>query len=64
MNGAEELSVKGMECRDVGILAAGAGATLYELSAQRASLEDAYMELTHEHADFRATADTPQQSTR
>ncbi|WP_405541291.1 ABC transporter ATP-binding protein [Streptomyces phaeochromogenes] len=64
VNGAEELSVKGMECRDVGILAAGAGATLYELSAQRASLEDAYMELTHEHADFRATADTPQQSTR
>lgn len=63
-NGAEELSVKGMECRDVGILAAGAGLTLYELSAQRASLEDAYMELTHEHADFRALADSPLRSTR
>ena len=63
-NGAEELSVKGMECRDVGILAAGAGLTLYELSAQRASLEDAYMELTHEHADFRAPVDSPLRSTR
>jgi ABC-2 type transport system ATP-binding protein len=48
------LSVSGIECRDVGILAAGAGLTLYELSTQRASLEDAFMELTHEHADFTA----------
>ncbi|HEV2639503.1 MAG TPA: ATP-binding cassette domain-containing protein [Actinocrinis sp.] len=63
-NGAEELSITGMECRDVGILAAGAGLTLYELSAQRASLEDAYMELTHEHAQFRATSDTARRSTR
>ncbi|MEY9964152.1 ABC-2 type transport system ATP-binding protein [Streptacidiphilus sp. MAP12-16] len=63
-DGTEGLSIKGMECRDVGILAAGAGLTLYELSAQRASLEDAYMELTHEHADFRATADSPLRSTR
>jgi ABC-2 type transport system ATP-binding protein len=64
VNGTEELSVKGMECRDVGILAAGAGLTLYELSAQRASLEDAYMELTHEHAEFRAPDDTNQRSAR
>ena len=54
-DGPEGLAVKGMESRDVGILAAGAGLTLYELSTWRASLEDAFMELTGEHADFRAT---------
>jgi hypothetical protein len=43
-----------MEPRDVGIVAAGAGLTLYELSTPRASLEDAFIELTHEHADFHA----------
>lgn len=52
--GPEAVSVTGLECRDVGIIAAGAGLTLYELSTQRASLEDAFLELTHEHADFRA----------
>ena len=53
-DGSEGLSIAGMESRDVGIIAAGAGLTLYELSTQRASLEDACMELTHEHADFHA----------
>ncbi|MEZ0107428.1 ABC-2 type transport system ATP-binding protein [Catenulispora sp. EB89] len=61
-DGPEGLAVKGMECRDVGILAAGAGLTLYELSTWRASLEDAFMELTGEHADFRATTGNPQRS--
>jgi ABC-2 type transport system ATP-binding protein len=54
----EEMSVQGLESRDVGILAAGAGLTLFELSTQRASLEDAFMELTHEHADYRGTTDS------
>ena len=53
-DGPEGLTVTGMESRDVGIVAAAAGLTLYELSTQRASLEDAFMELTREHADFRA----------
>jgi hypothetical protein len=48
------LSIAGMESREVGIVAAGAGLTRYELLTQRASLEDAFMELTHEHADFHA----------
>jgi len=50
--------VKGLESRDIGILAAGAGLTLYELSTQRASLEDAFMELTHEHAAYRGTTES------
>ena len=61
-DGTEGLSISGLECRDVGILAASAGLTLYELSAQRASLEDAFMELTREQADFRAPTVDPQRS--
>jgi ABC-2 type transport system ATP-binding protein len=56
-DGTEALTISGLESRDVGILAAGAGLTLYELSTQRASLEDAFMELTHDHAEFRAPHD-------
>ena len=38
-------------------MAAGAGLTVYELSTQHASLEDAFMELTREHAEYRGTAE-------
>lgn len=54
-DGTEGLLVTGLEARDVGILAASAGLTLYELSTQRASLEDAFMEMTQEHAEFQTT---------
>ena len=60
--GTEGLSVAGLESRDVGIIAAAAGLTLYELSTERASLEDAFMELTRDHAEFRA-APTPEKVT-
>jgi ABC-2 type transport system ATP-binding protein len=53
----DELVVTGLQCREVGILAAGAGLTLYELSPQEASLEDAFMEMTRDSAEFQA--DTP-----
>ena len=55
VDGPEELSVQGLESRDIGILACGAEITLYELSTQRASLEDAFMELTRDHAEYRGT---------
>jgi len=60
-DGTEGLSVTGMESRDVGIVAAQAGLTLYELTTQRASLEDAFMELTHEHGEYRAPTPTPRE---
>jgi len=60
-DGPGSLSITGMESRDVGIIAAQAGLTLYELATQRASLEDAFMELTHEHGEFRAATPTPQE---
>jgi ABC-2 type transport system ATP-binding protein len=55
VDGPQELSVQGLESRDIGILASAAGLTLYEMSTQRASLEDAFMELTHEHAEYKGT---------
>jgi ABC-2 type transport system ATP-binding protein len=58
-DGVDGLSITGVECRDVGILAATAGLTLYELSTEHASLEEAFMELTHEHSDFHAPPATP-----
>lgn len=61
-DGPDGLRIDGMEARDVGTVAAAAGLTLYELCTQRASLEDAFMELTHDHADFRAPTASPQPS--
>ncbi|OBF53386.1 ABC transporter ATP-binding protein [Mycolicibacterium monacense] len=46
--------VHGASTEQVGELAARTGATLHELSIQRASLEEAYMALTDEAVDFRA----------
>ncbi|MDQ2825979.1 MAG: ATP-binding cassette domain-containing protein [Actinomycetota bacterium] len=51
-DGADTLTVTGLECRQVGELAAGAGLTLYELSPQQASLEEAFMEMTRDSAEF------------
>ena len=53
-DGDDTLIVTGLECRDVGIIAANAGITLYELSPQEASLEEAFMEMTHGSAEYLA----------
>ena len=55
------LDVTGMDAANVGVLASGAGLTLYELSTTQASLEDAFLELTRDHTEFREskTATTP-----
>ena len=50
----ESLIVSGLECREVGIIAAGAGITLYELTRLEASLEEAFIEMTRGSADFHA----------
>lgn len=46
------LRVTGMDCVEVGDLAAQAGIALHELTPLNASLEAAYMELTRDHVDF------------
>ena len=53
-DGGDALTVTGLECRDVGELAARAGLTLHELSPQVASLEEAFMEMTRDSAEFHA----------
>jgi ABC-2 type transport system ATP-binding protein len=46
------LDVVGMSIEQVGAIAATIGATLFELSPQRASLEDAFMQLTCDVAQY------------
>jgi ABC-2 type transport system ATP-binding protein len=46
------LSVAGLTTDEIGIAAGGAGITLLELSPQAASLEEAFMELTHDSLEF------------
>src|SRR5262249_51654641 len=55
--GSDMLSVTGATCDDVGELARANGFTLQELSEQQASLEDRYMELTRDSADYRTAED-------
>ena len=50
------LLVGGATCRDVGEAAASAGITLHGLALEAASLEQAFMALTHDASEF-ATAD-------
>ena len=48
------LTVAGITAEAIGAAARARGFTLSELSAQQASLEDRYMELTRDSADYRA----------
>jgi len=48
------LLVHGLGIEDVGELAAANGVTLHELSAQQASLEDAYLQLTDDAVEYQA----------
>jgi ABC-2 type transport system ATP-binding protein len=48
------LSVDGMSNEQIGMLAAAAGITLYELTPQAASLEEAYMALTADTVAYRS----------
>ena len=49
-----DLSVRGGTLEQIGELAAASGVTLHELSAQRGSLEEAYLALTSDAVDYRA----------
>ncbi len=55
LTGAEgDLTVTGLDCPAIGAIAFAQGIPLDELSVQRASLEVAFMELTHDSVEFRA----------
>jgi ABC-2 type transport system ATP-binding protein len=51
------LIVTGASAADIGELAAAAGVVLHELTPERASLEQAYMELTSDSVEFHASGD-------
>jgi ABC-2 type transport system ATP-binding protein len=50
------LAITGAGAEDVGELALGARIAIYELSAQQASLEAAFMEMTTDSVDYRGSA--------
>jgi ABC-2 type transport system ATP-binding protein len=50
---ADGLIVTGLDAGRIGDLAAGLGIGIQELTPQEASLEDAFMKLTHDSVDFR-----------
>jgi ABC-2 type transport system ATP-binding protein len=57
------LKVTGLRATDIGELAAGVGIPLHELSPQTASLEEAFMELTHDSLEFEGGGADPARST-
>jgi ABC-2 type transport system ATP-binding protein len=52
------LAVTGADAPAVGDLAAAHGIALHELSTQRASLEEAFMQATHDSVEYRTDTDT------
>jgi ABC-2 type transport system ATP-binding protein len=55
VTGVGELTVTGVSTASIGDLAAANAITIHELSVQRASLEDAFMELTHDSVQYRTS---------
>jgi ABC-2 type transport system ATP-binding protein len=50
----DSIDVAGLDAQAIGDLAAAKGLTLHELATQRASLEDAFMDLTRDSVEYRA----------
>ncbi|MGW5051185.1 ABC transporter ATP-binding protein [Actinokineospora sp. NPDC004072] len=55
----DSLVVSGMDSADIGELAAANGVVLHELSPQRGSLEEAFMQLTGDSVEYHTDLDTP-----
>jgi len=55
-SGRDSLAVSGLTAERVVAVLGGAGVPFSEVSAHRATLEEAYMELTRDAVEFRATA--------
>jgi ABC-2 type transport system ATP-binding protein len=54
----DSIEITGMDSAEVGKLAAARGITLFELIPVRASLEEAFMELTQDSVEYQATGAT------
>jgi ABC-2 type transport system ATP-binding protein len=55
----DELTVHGTATDAIGDIAAANGITIHELTLQQASLEAAFMELTHDSVEYRTHVSTP-----
>jgi ABC-2 type transport system ATP-binding protein len=55
----DALIVSGLECKDVGLIAASASLALYELSPRQASLEEAFMAMTKDSSEFHTHSTPP-----
>jgi ABC-2 type transport system ATP-binding protein len=51
----DSIEVAGIDSSRIGDLASANGLTLHELATQRVSLEDAFMDLTHDSVEYRAS---------
>jgi ABC-2 type transport system ATP-binding protein len=51
----DSIEVAGIDSNGIGELASAHGLTLHQLATQRASLEDAFMDLTHDSVEYRAS---------
>ena len=56
------LEVTGMSSDEIGYRASAAGLTLLELAPVQASLEEAFMSLTHDAVEYRAPTQTPERT--
>ena len=54
------IEIRGLDSEQVGTTAAEHGIVLYELTSQRASLEEAFMELTRDSLEFHTDAPEPE----
>jgi ABC-2 type transport system ATP-binding protein len=61
---SEELLVDGLTNHDIGLVAARHGIPLYELSQSKVSLEEAFMDLTHDAVEYSASTHVLQGSAR
>ncbi|QFQ95113.1 ATP-binding cassette domain-containing protein [Streptomyces phaeolivaceus] len=55
----EELVVAGRDAREIGAIAAEHGVPLYELTPQAVSLEEAFMQLTHDAVEYQSAPAEP-----
>jgi ABC-2 type transport system ATP-binding protein len=63
-DGSGELEVRGLPLERIGDVALAAGVPLYLLAPARASLEEAFMELTADSVEYQAAAHEPRQRAR
>jgi ABC-2 type transport system ATP-binding protein len=54
----ELLEVKGLRAAQIGDIAAAEGIALHELTPEQASLEEAFMRLTHDAVEYHASSQT------